>query len=52
MKITVKLTESISVSFDNATSEKTDAGTLIVKNEAGDEVGMYPAGTYIDYTEE
>lgn len=52
MKITVKLTESISVSFDNAVSEKTEAGTLIIKNDAGDEVGMYQAGTYLEVIEE
>lgn len=52
MKVTVKLSEAIAINFDNATAVKTEAGTLIVKNEAGDEVGMYPAGTYLEYSEE
>lgn len=51
MTVTVFL-ENARIVFPNATAIKTAAGTLIVKNEAGDEVGMYPAGTYLDYTEE
>lgn len=52
MKVIVKLTEAIALTFDNATAENTAAGTLIVKNDAGDEVGMYPAGTYLSYETE
>lgn len=44
--IKVRLSPIIVLTFENVIKEITNAGTLVLRDGEGNEVGLYQAGTY------